>query len=411
MNKHDPNNIERELRDFPTHKLSQSSQEKIHQNLMTSVQKVKKTKRREIVMKKVMIGTVSVAALVLFILLGVNTFFNTNQNTGEVDEEVNNPPQQEPEQQEPESSAVPEFDEEKAREIMTNYKQAFVSLTEARNSDGLITTFDSISEVHSHLSEVMSADLASRTIDSYVEEKDDGVYLIAKDAPTWLAEDTEFTVERVNDEHYKIIQERNNELIGHKELIFHSEWRDEKWIVSQIDSNNLESEEEEEELTIEEKAETIIQAIHNRNMESLAEQVHPEKGLLFSPYVFIQEDAVVFEKNQVATLLNDNEQYLWGHSDGSGEPIELTPNEYFDQFLDIEALLEPDEILVDQVKQRGNSINNLKEVFPESTVVEYYHSGTEEYDGMDWSSVNLVFEQDQNGSWKLVAIVKDQWTI
>jgi hypothetical protein len=43
--------------------------------------------------------------------------------------------------------------------------------------------------------------------------------------------------------------------------------------------------------------------------------------------------------------------------------------------------------------------------------VEYYFPGFEaQYEGMDWKSLRLVFEQHQ-GSWKLVGIIHNEWTI
>ncbi|KGX90147.1 hypothetical protein [Pontibacillus marinus] len=74
---------------------------------------------------------------------------------------------------------------------------------------------------------------------------------------------------------------------------------------------------------------------------------------------------------------------VWEEADGSGKPIELTPREYFDRFVYNQSFEDPDEILVNEIKQRGNTKNNIKEAFPNSHVVEFYRSGTEENGGMD----------------------------
>ncbi len=48
----------------------------------------------------------------------------------------------------------------------------------------------------------------------------------------------------------------------------------------------------------------------------------------------------------------------------------------------------------------------LKDVF-----IEYHFSGfEEEYGGMDWVSLRLVFVQE-GGQWYLVGLVNDRWTI
>lgn len=179
-----------------------------------------------------------------------------------------------------------------------------------------------------------------------------------------------------------------------------------------VSNENVKQEQQsEQKVSIKEKAQAIINVMDKRDMESLSKYVHSEKGLLFSPYAFVNEDSIIIQRNKIKTLLDDPTSYLWGHFDGSGMPIQLTPKEYFDKFLNVKPFQNPDTILVDDIKQRGNSLNNIKEVFPQSKVVEFYLSGTKEHEGMDWSSIYLVFEQEQDGEWNLVAIVKDQWTI
>lgn len=158
-------------------------------------------------------------------------------------------------------------------------------------------------------------------------------------------------------------------------------------------------------------AQTILQLLKNKDMKTLSTHVHPEHGLLFSPYVYVYpEDAIKLEASELKSFFEDQKKYVWGVRDGSGEPIELTPSEYFEEFVYTHDYHTSDPI-IDEVHQRGNAINNIKEVFPEATVVEFHVEGTDKYSGMDWGSLNLVFQQDENGVFYLVAIVHDKWTI
>lgn len=176
------------------------------------------------------------------------------------------------------------------------------------------------------------------------------------------------------------------------------------------EETNDESEKSHEEM-IKEKADEIISLLKEDEVEKLTEYVHPEKGLLFSPYVYVEENAVTFKKDQVENFLNDEKEYMWGNEDGSGNPIELTPADYYDKYVYDASFDEEDEVVFDPKEARGNMIRNVKDIFPDAHVVEYYVRGTEEYDNMDWKALNLAFEQDESGEWKLVAIVHDQWTI
>jgi hypothetical protein len=174
--------------------------------------------------------------------------------------------------------------------------------------------------------------------------------------------------------------------------------------------NNNHSEDDAKDL-VQNNAEEVLKLLKDKNGEVLSTYVHGEKGVLFSPYVYIETDAVKFDKQKVKVFFEDTETYTWGAQDGSGEPIKLTPSDYYTKYIYDGKFEEADEIVFDRVESRGNTLRNISEIFPDAHTVEYYVKGTEEYGNMDWKALNLVFEQDEQGEWKLVAIVHDQWTI
>ncbi len=171
-----------------------------------------------------------------------------------------------------------------------------------------------------------------------------------------------------------------------------------------------ENEQSQQPKSMEEVAQETMEALAERDMDTLANYVHKERGLLLSPYVHIESEALRFNQDEVANLLNADQVYHWGTYDGSGEPIDLTASEYFDSFVKAEALLNPDQLTINEIQNRGNLINNIEETFPNASWVEYYNEGSEEYGGMDWNSLYLIYEKE-NDVWKLVAVVNDQWTI
>lgn len=165
------------------------------------------------------------------------------------------------------------------------------------------------------------------------------------------------------------------------------------------------------EADMEDLSDEIIEALDERDMEAVATYVHDEAGLIFSPYVYVEEDAVLFAAEDVASMLDSSEPLVWGNYDGEGSPIELTPEEFFEEFLDMTPFLEANDVLVDDLQDRGNTTNNIAEAFPDARVVEYYNDGSEEYAGIDWESVNLVYEENEVGQPQLVALIRDMWTI
>jgi len=67
------------------------------------------------------------------------------------------------------------------------------------------------------------------------------------------------------------------------------------------------------------------------------------------------------------------------------------------------------KVAVNERIGKGNTKDNVKEVFPDAVFVEFHFPGTEKNGGMDWSSLRVVMKK-YGDDWKAVAIVRDRWT-
>ena len=157
-----------------------------------------------------------------------------------------------------------------------------------------------------------------------------------------------------------------------------------------------------------------IMALKDSDFNALSSLVHPDKGLRFSPYATVNTGAggdLVFSASEIRSLLADPTVHHWGTYDGSGLPIDLTFKEYYEEFVYDVDFARPDVVGFNERVGQGNSIDNIASAYPSGVMVEYHFEGFEpEYAGMDWRSLRLVFEE-QGGTWYLVGIVHDQWTI
>jgi hypothetical protein len=154
----------------------------------------------------------------------------------------------------------------------------------------------------------------------------------------------------------------------------------------------------------------VLRAIRQRDMRRLSAFIHPDKGLRFSPYIYVQAGDRVLTRWQVSNLLRNNRRYLWGEEDGTGDPIRLTARQFFSRYIYDKDFLRAREVNYNTVKGRGNTINNILDFYPRAITVEYYLPGANpRYDGMDWGSLWLVFEQ-KGAQWYLVGIASDEWT-
>jgi len=163
--------------------------------------------------------------------------------------------------------------------------------------------------------------------------------------------------------------------------------------------------------SLEKRAEKAIKAIEGKNMEVLADLVHPVKGVRFTPYTFVNGGRnIFFYAKDLPGAMGDNTVHRWGEHDGTGEPIFLTFAQYYEEFVYDHDYANAEEILWNEHMEHGSMIDNASEAYPGSQIVEYhFHGFDEQYDGMDWSSLRLVWEEF-DGSWYLVGIIHDQWS-
>jgi len=163
---------------------------------------------------------------------------------------------------------------------------------------------------------------------------------------------------------------------------------------------------------IKETSDKLINAISSKDSETISEFIHPIKGVRFTPYTNVSvEKDVVFNIEKIKEFFNDQEVYLWGYYDGRGDEIYLTPTKYYEEFIYTEDFINAEEIGYNEVLSSGNSVENQFEIYENAIVVEYYFSGfNPEFGGADWKSIRLVFEEYE-GSWKLVGIINNQWSI
>lgn len=163
---------------------------------------------------------------------------------------------------------------------------------------------------------------------------------------------------------------------------------------------------------VQQRADLVLHALKDRNMEKLASYVHPQKGVRFTPYGYVdlQKD-LVFSASQLPGALKDPKKLTWGAYDGTGDPIKLSFKEYLDKFVYDQDFVEAPQIVFNQIIPRGNSLNNIQEAYPGAAFIEYYFPGFDpQYNGMDWRAIRLVFEKKDN-VWYLTGITHDQWTI
>lgn len=156
----------------------------------------------------------------------------------------------------------------------------------------------------------------------------------------------------------------------------------------------------------------ILTALKKQDYQILASHIHPTLGLRLSPYATISvNNDVVFKSSELQKKMKESTKLFWGNYDGTGDPIDLSTKDYFLEFVYDVDFLNADKITINRSLAKGNSLNNIPSIYPESVYVENYFSGfNKKYEGMDWRALRLVF-QKEGDKYYLIGIIHDQWTI
>lgn len=155
----------------------------------------------------------------------------------------------------------------------------------------------------------------------------------------------------------------------------------------------------------------IQRALAHKDYASIINNIHPARGVRFSMYAYIRpESDKVFSRAQFAQYLQQSKiRFTWGDLDGTGELLVTPLPTYLETWVQADTFNNT-PISLNKIKPTGNMINNVKDIYPQADVVDFYRKGSEKYSSMDWRVLRLVFDEYQ-GKRYLVAIISDQWTV
>ncbi len=157
-----------------------------------------------------------------------------------------------------------------------------------------------------------------------------------------------------------------------------------------------------------ERANTVLKLLKEKDFASLGDFVSPE-GLLFSPYGHIAGDAQVFAAADLVQAYASESILTWGNYVGSGDPIEATFKNYYEEFVYNANFVNSTKVGNNIFVGGGITLYNFDDVFPGSSFVEYHFPSLSDTPGwLDWASLHLIFVKS-SGEWLLAAVVHDSW--
>ena len=153
----------------------------------------------------------------------------------------------------------------------------------------------------------------------------------------------------------------------------------------------------------------IVASLKSKNYERFSEFIHPQKGIHFSMYAFVQpEKNKHFTREEFIKYISMQTRFTWGEKDGTGDLLMISLKDYLEKWV-YKRDFTKSEFYLNEFKGTGNSLNNLKKIYPNLNFTENFIPGSEKYGGMDWNALRFVFEEFQ-GEYYIVAVINDEWT-
>ena len=158
---------------------------------------------------------------------------------------------------------------------------------------------------------------------------------------------------------------------------------------------------------------TVLGFIDTGDYLSLSRVAHPEFGVVFSPCATVSLNTnKCFQSEQIAAFGSDHTIYVWGVREGAGEPIEMTPQSYFAEYYLAKGYTGASIIGVNRIIKSGNALENITEMFPDVSFVDFHIPGGDRdaTEDLNWKSLRLGFEEYEGKLW-LTVILNSKWTV
>ncbi|HYK55574.1 MAG TPA: hypothetical protein VEV15_03780, partial [Flavisolibacter sp.] len=118
-----------------------------------------------------------------------------------------------------------------------------------------------------------------------------------------------------------------------------------------------------------------------------------------------------FYADELLLLAKQGKAINWNSSwDSERSPEFLTIDQYFKRYVYDVDFLNAELASLNKFHTQGTDLNNIKKVYVNCDVVEFFFSGFDKKNGgMDYRALRLVFKMQDERPY-LIGVVHDEWT-
>lgn len=167
------------------------------------------------------------------------------------------------------------------------------------------------------------------------------------------------------------------------------------------------------------QAKEVVNLLYTEDIKTLdAKYIDPQKGLLVDQREFLTATA---RPHPIEELYAKNTPFEWSGKGENNQTEVIGFKDFLNKLLYPELYTEKDgnyrvdfrntsKITYNTPAKTSNDYFNLYELYPDALFVDYYVEGEFNPD-MNYATLRLAFEKDQQGEWRLVVLTHVVWTI
>lgn len=157
-------------------------------------------------------------------------------------------------------------------------------------------------------------------------------------------------------------------------------------------------------------AKGVVELISEKKWKEFSKIIHPKEGVKFSPYTYVTEEAVTLKAEQFLDLTKNKKKASWGFYEGSGDPIQLNFNEYYQEFLYKlpYAQAKPGKPNEEQTTI-GSTVNNIPKAFSgEGVLTVQFFIQKDKEELFNSGGLTIVLKKDQEKLY-VIGLVNCYW--
>ncbi|GGD14863.1 hypothetical protein [Pontibacillus salipaludis] len=137
------------------------------------------------------------------------------------------------------TSDQPTLSKKEAKQVALDYEEAITHTIKVMEDDNEENDYTSTSEITSYYKETMAEELATSNAEELFWTRDGKFQVKPRDGGLTLQPEQPFTLNELGDQTYEIVQERNNELIGHIKAHFKLTHNGNRWVMQEVTREEL----------------------------------------------------------------------------------------------------------------------------------------------------------------------------